>query len=124
MAPEQLRTPTRVDHRLDIYAIDVILFELLAGRPPFDAGSDTVLEEQIATAPARISPRSIPAHAAVARRGGGAGAGEGPGAPLRELRRHARRVAAGLLTAIRGDPGIAHPHRPRVCAIGPTRECR
>jgi serine/threonine-protein kinase len=36
MAPEQLRHAKTVDPRADIWAIGVILFELLAGRPPFD----------------------------------------------------------------------------------------
>ncbi|MCM2257045.1 MAG: serine/threonine protein kinase [Vicinamibacteria bacterium] len=73
MAPEQLRAPGRVDQRSDIYSIGVILFELLAGRPPFEAESETVLEEQIATVPApslaALDPvRTPPALAAVVAR--------------------------------------------------------
>jgi serine/threonine-protein kinase len=36
MAPEQLRSAKKVDQRADVWAVGVILFELLAGRPPFD----------------------------------------------------------------------------------------
>jgi serine/threonine-protein kinase len=36
MSPEQLATPKDVDHRSDIWALGVILFELLAARPPFE----------------------------------------------------------------------------------------
>jgi serine/threonine protein kinase len=36
MAPEQVRNARTVDPRADIWAMGVILFELLAGRPPWD----------------------------------------------------------------------------------------
>ena len=39
MAPEQARGDDSIDHRVDIYAVGVMLFELLAGRPPFQASS-------------------------------------------------------------------------------------
>jgi serine/threonine protein kinase/tetratricopeptide (TPR) repeat protein len=37
MAPEQFQNPALVDGRADVYALGVLLFELLAGKPPFDS---------------------------------------------------------------------------------------
>ena len=39
MAPEQALDSATVDHRVDIYSLGCTLFFLLAGRPPYSAGS-------------------------------------------------------------------------------------
>lgn len=51
MAPEQLRDSKDVDQRTDVYAIGCVLFQALAGRPPFDASTYPDLVFRICAAP-------------------------------------------------------------------------
>jgi serine/threonine protein kinase len=61
MAPERLDGGLgRADHRADVYALGVVLFELLTGRRPFQAASPFDLREQILAGNAP-PPRSIEA---------------------------------------------------------------
>ena len=58
MSPEHVRTPKRVDARSDVYSVGVLFFEMLTGRPPFEADSEYELMRQIVERPLDRDARS------------------------------------------------------------------
>jgi len=72
MSPEQVVTPDRIDGRSDIYSIGIVLYELLAGRKPFDRTSQfEILQAHVSEPPPplrNIEPSVAPALEAVVMR--------------------------------------------------------
>jgi serine/threonine protein kinase len=71
-SPEQLRSSANVDARADIWALGVILYELVAGRPPFAADTFMQICAKVAYVPCRplqdLRPDVPPQLAAVVAR--------------------------------------------------------
>jgi len=64
MSPEQATGESNIDHRADIYALGVLGYEMLAGRPPFDGVSaQAVLAAHVMTVPVdlQLARPGIPA---------------------------------------------------------------
>jgi serine/threonine protein kinase len=63
MSPEQILTPSQIDHRADVYSAGIVLFEMLTGRLPFDGESADAIKHQQVETPApdpRTYNRRIP----------------------------------------------------------------
>ena len=65
MSPEQQRGAAKVDVKTDVYALGIMMFEMLTGKPPFDAdGTGALMALHIYSQPPQLREvdPSIPPH--------------------------------------------------------------
>ncbi|MEC7524688.1 MAG: protein kinase [Myxococcota bacterium] len=110
MSPEQINASGTPDARYDVYAMGVVLYECLAGRPPYNADGLFELVQQIASghaAPLRsLAPDVPPDLEAATMRAMHVDRNQRP-ATMKELVAELERIQARMQT---GQPAPAIPH--------------
>ncbi len=127
MAPETLRGAHEVDHRADLYAMGVILFEALSGNPPFDAETYERLIVKVATEPVpSLASVTTTLPAALVHAVDRALARE-PAARFASADEMSAALQAALTASMPGDfstqhsaPGVTAPLTPRAAPVGAT----
>jgi serine/threonine-protein kinase len=57
MAPEQATADPNADHRMDLYALSAVAYEMLAGEPPFRGSVQEIIAAHLTTPPVALSKR-------------------------------------------------------------------
>ncbi len=58
MAPEQIRGTTEISHKIDLYALGVVLFEMLTGKTPFRGNTAiSIMNSHMNETPPRVSDK-------------------------------------------------------------------
>lgn len=97
MSPEQILRPRSVDHRSDVYSAAIVLYEMLAGQPPFDAETEYEIKKLQIEAPVpdiRERNERVPA-----------GTAEALSTALRKEPDERFQSAGAFLRALSPDPG-------------------
>ncbi len=118
MSPEQMQTPKDVDAQTDIWALGVILYELLTAHVPFDGETIAEVAVAAATRPPPLDAHLPPRHAAGARGRRRPVPREGPAQPLPQRGRAGGR-ARRFRTA--SCPGVGRTHRGHRPGVGALR---
>lgn len=103
MAPEQASGEGKADHRIDIYAAGLVLYEMLTGRPPFpDLGMRETVLAHLTQLPPPITRSDVPAELAALT--------------LRCLEKNPESrpyTADSILQQLEGGAAAGVPHTPR-----------
>ena len=124
MAPEQIRGTPSVSHKTDLYALGILFYQMLTGKPPFDGASAVVLMHcHLNEPPPRPGdkveelPRELDelvlklmAKAPADRPWDAAAVGQS----LKELREKSERGESISMVWPSPESGAAHPHRAAV----------